>query len=207
MVAVAAEILSWELPVAGYYPLVYAADYLSSALSPIKESIEIPGGFPQVVQQRRRCGIKGGEEEALVAAQLGHWDEAPLFPVQLTKVSVLVVGHTHQATIVAVSPAVVGASKGGGVSAIRSAEPIPPMAAHIEKGIYPPMAIPNHYYRILAHVGGEEVSRLGDLGLMAEKQPAASKNLLQFLLVDVVLDVDASADQTLVSIYQVLYIP
>lgn len=77
---------------------------------------------------------------------------------------------------------------------------VSPMAAHIEEGIYHARVIPNYQNRVLAHISSEEVPRFGDLAFMAEKQPAARENLLQFLLVNVRLDEDAAADQAFIKI-------
>ena len=60
-----------------------------------------------------------------------------------------------------------------------------------------PVESPGDEDGVFAHVGGEEVAGIGDLGLMAEEEPAAGEDALLFLLVDVGFDVDAAADQTL----------
>ena len=55
---------------------------------------------------------------------------------------------------------------------------------------------------VFTHVGGEEVAGVGDLGLVAEEEPAAGEDLLQFFLIDVILAEDSGADQSPVGVNQ-----
>src|SRR5262249_36560519 len=126
----------------------------------------------------------------------------PPLPLQLPIVGLLEIRHPHQPPIVAIGPAMIGAGEGLGIAPIGPAEAITPMAAHIEKGMDLSLAVSSHENRVFAHGGAEEVARLGDLALMAQKQPAAGEDLLQLLLVDPPLDEDAPADQAPVGIDQ-----
>src|SRR6516165_3150634 len=98
----------------------------------------------------------------------------------------------------------IGTDKGRGVAPIGPAQAVAAMAADVEKGVHVPLGVAHHEDWVLAHVGTQEVARLGDLALMAEKEPAASKDLLELLGVDVGLNEDASADQAALDIHQPL---
>ena len=76
------------------------------------------------------------------------------------------------------------------------------MSADVEEGVDLAGAVAHHQHRVLAHVGGEEVAGVGDLCLVAEEEPAAGENLLQFLMVDGILAEYAGADQAPVNIDQ-----
>src|SRR5215813_4944774 len=94
----------------------------------------------------------------------------------------------------------IGTGEGRGITRIGPAQPVTPMAAHVEKGVYLPLAVTHYEDRVFTHIGAEEVARLGYLTLVAQKQPATGEDLLQFLLVDLPLDEDAPADQSAVGI-------
>ena len=179
-----------------------AAQHLHPALATVKEHVEVPGGVAEVVQQRRCVGVEGGENQALVAVQLGHRGEAPLGLVQLAVVGVLEVGNGLEGAVVAESPAVVGADKRGGVSGVGAAEPVAAVAADVQEGSDLAGPVADDQHRVLAHVGGEEIAGVGDLCLVAEEQPAAGKDLLQFLLVYLLIGEDAGVDYPVLRVDQ-----
>src|SRR5437016_14168600 len=82
MIAVTGKVLRGELPVARHDEFVHAANDFDPALVPVEESIEIPGHFTEILAQRWRFWVEGGEPQALVGVELGHWDEAPTVAVQ-----------------------------------------------------------------------------------------------------------------------------
>ena len=86
-----------------------AAYDLGTALSAVKETVQVPGHFAQVFFQRRRVRVEGCEEQAFVTVQLGHWYQIPLTQIQFAEVGILQVGNGHQVAIVGKGPAVVGA--------------------------------------------------------------------------------------------------
>jgi hypothetical protein len=57
-------------------------------------------------------------------------------------------------------------------------------------------AVAHHQHRVFAHIGGEEVARLGELALMAKKEPTAGEYSFQLLLVNLGLDKDPAADKS-----------
>jgi hypothetical protein len=62
--------------------------------------------------------------------------------------------------------------QGGGIAGIRTAQPVAAMTAHLQEGVNPPSSVVHHQDRVFAHVGGEELTRVWDLALVAQKQPA-----------------------------------
>src|SRR5262245_7003122 len=100
----------------------------------------------------------------------------------------------------------ISTGEGSGVADIGPAQPIAPMPADVEEGMDGALAVAYHQDRVFTHKRAEEIAGLGDLTLMAEKQPAAGEDLHQLLRVDLRLDEDATADQTLLGVHQLLYV-
>src|SRR5262245_7735994 len=206
MVTIATEILGGEFPVAGDHPLVHPSDHLNAPLATIEEGIQIPGYVPEILQERRRCRVEGGKQQPLITVHLRHRDQTPMLLFQLAIVGLFEVGNTHQLPVVAIGPAMISTGEGGGVARIGPAQPIAPMPADVEKGVERALAVSYHEDWVLAHIRAEEVAWLGDLTLMAQKQPAAGKDLRQPLLVDLWLDKDAPADQAALGIHQIPWV-
>ena len=87
----------------------------------------------------------------------------------------------------------IGAGEGGGIASIGAAQPVAAVTADIQKGVHLALRIAHHQHGIFTHIGGEKIAGRGNLALMAQKEPAAGKDLLQFLLVDRRLDEDTAA--------------
>src|SRR5499425_991708 len=96
----------------------------------------------------------------------------------------------------------ISTGEGSGIADIGPAQPIAPMPADVEEGVDGALAVAYHQDRVFTHKRAEEVAGLGDLTLMAQKQPAAGEDLHQLLLVDLRLDEDAPADQPLRGVHQ-----
>ena len=142
--------------------------------------------------------VEGGEYQPLVGVELGYRDEAPLGLVELVVVGVLKVGDRLQIAVGVVGPAVVGTDERAGVAVVSAAEAVAAMAADVQESVDLALPVASDQHGVLAHVGGEEVAGVGELGLVAEEEPAACENLLQLLLVDGIIAEYAGADQTLV---------
>ena len=99
----------------------------------------------------------------------------------------------------------VGAGNGGSVAGVGAAEAVAPVTADVEEGVDGAAAVAHDQDGVFAHVGGEVVAGIGDLGLVAEEEPAAGENALQFLLVDVGFDEDATADKAAFRVDQSLH--
>src|SRR5215469_13019392 len=151
VVAIAAEIFGREFPVARHDPFVHAADHLDAALATVKEGVEIPGHFAEILAQRWRLGIEGGEVEALVAVELRYRFEAPLVSLQFVVVGLLEPRHTDQPPVIAVGPTVIGTGEAGGVAGIGAAQTVAAMAADVEEGAYLPAAVMHHENRVFTH--------------------------------------------------------
>ena len=91
----------------------------------------------------------------------------------------------------------VRADKRGSVAGVGAAHPVATMAAHVQERVDLAVLPAGDQHRVLAHISGEEVAGLGYLGLMTQEEPTPGKDALQLLLVDVLLDEDAPAEQTL----------
>ena len=170
-------------------------DDFDPALAPVDERVEIPRHLAEIVAQWRRLGVEGGEQQPLVIVELRHRHEAPALAVQFAVVGFLQIRHAGQPPVIAVGPAVIGAGEAGGIAGIGAAQPVAAMAADVQKRVHLALRVAHHQHRVFAHIGGEEIAGRGDLAVMAQKQPAAGEDLLQFLLVDLRLDEDAAADQ------------
>src|SRR5437660_8640330 len=99
-------------------------------------------------------------------------------------VGFFVIRHAHQAAIRGVAPAVIWASKDGGVALIVPADLHAAVAAGVQEHVELLSAIAGQDDRLLPHTRHEIIPRLGDLALVAHKQPGAGEDLLLLLLVD-----------------------
>ncbi len=72
-----------------------------------------------------------------------------------------------------------------GIAEVGPHNAVAAMPAHVEKGAHLPPAIAHEDHGVFAHIGMEKVIRFGDQAFMANHQPAAAKNLLQFFLIDI----------------------
>ena len=80
------------------------------------------------------------------------------------------------------------------------------MAAHVQERPHLPVPTSPEQHGILAHVGGEEVVGIGDLGLVSQEEPAASEDPLQLLLVDVLGDEHLAFQQPLFGINEFIHV-
>jgi hypothetical protein len=181
---------------------VQPADDFDAAFSTVEEHVEVPRHLTEVFKQRRCIRIERGEEQALVALQLSDRDEAPSLPCKRAIVCFLEEGHAHQPPIVPIGPAMIRAGKRARVAHISSAQAVPAVAADVQEGVDVAIGVAHDQDWVFAHVGAEEVARPRDLAFVAEKESATSKDPFEFLLVDLVLDEDATADTTVLDIYQ-----
>ena len=201
MIGVAAEIFGRELPVARHDPFV-RADHLDPALTAVEESVEVPGHLAEVFAQGRRLRVEGGEQQSLVAVQLRNRHQPPVLALQFAAVEFPQIRHPDEPAVIAVGPAVIRAGKARGVAAIGAAQPIAAMPADIEKSARPAVTVAHHENGVFAHVGSQEIAGPRDLAFVAQEQPTSSENPLQLLLIDLRLDKDAAADQTITIVDQ-----
>src|ERR1700740_1666519 len=98
-------------------------------------------------------------------------------------VGFLEIRDASEPAVIAVGPAVIGAGETGSISGVGSAQTVAAMPADIQERPHLAGTVAHDQHWIFAHIGREEVARLWDLALVAEKEPRARENLLEFLLV------------------------
>src|SRR6202158_1645934 len=138
VIAVAAEILGRELPVARDQPFLHAGQDLAAALAAvpaIERQIEVAAEIAEIVEERRRALIPIRPDGALIGAELRHFNEAPFGPVELGMISLPKERHTDQVPVGAIAPPVVRAGENGGVAFVVAAHLHPAGAAGIEEGV------------------------------------------------------------------------
>ena len=82
-----------------------------------------------------------------------------------------------QPTVIPVSPAVIGASEGGGIAGIGAAQAVAAMAAKVQEGAGLACTVAYHQYRVFAHMRGKEVAGPWDLAFVAQKKPTPGEDL------------------------------
>src|SRR5215813_8006803 len=86
VIAVAAEILGRELPVARDQPFLNPTQHLGLTFAPVPtvdQEVEVPGKIAEIFEKGRRRRIPGRPDRALVAAELRDFDQSPLRPLEL----------------------------------------------------------------------------------------------------------------------------
>src|SRR5438093_11832026 len=87
-------------------------------------------------------------------------------------------------------------SKKLGIAAIRAAHAVASMAAQVQTSSGAPAQVAPQDDRLLAHIGGNEVARIGNFALMAEIEPAAGEEALAFQLVNLAVSKDTPINET-----------
>ena len=96
----------------------------------------------------------------------------------------------------------VGAHESGCVAGVGAAHSVATVPADVQERSDFAVSLAGDKDRVFAHVGGEEVAGVWDLGLVAEEEPAAGENLLLLLPVYVGVYEDAAIDQASLGIDQ-----
>ncbi len=136
VIAVAAEILGREFPIARDQPFLDAAQHLGLALAPVaavEDQVEIAGEAAEIFGERRRGRVPGGPHAAFVDAELRHLDQAPLRAVELRVIGLAEIRHADQLAVGAVAPAMIGAGENGRVALVVAAHLHAAMAARIQE--------------------------------------------------------------------------
>src|SRR5215475_12935569 len=89
----------------------------------------------------------------------------------------------------------IGAGEDRGVTFVIAAHLHPAMPARVEKRMHLAGAVAAQDHRLFTHSRHEEVTGVGYLALMADKQPRAGENALLLLGINLVADEDLAADQ------------
>ncbi|HXC14552.1 MAG TPA: hypothetical protein VNV39_17165 [Stellaceae bacterium] len=210
VIAVAAEILRREFPVARHAPFLDAAQDLRTtvaAVPAVEGLVEIVGKIAEIFGEGGGRRVPGGPDRALVVAKLRDLDETPLRPVEGRVVGLAEIGHADQPAVGAVAPAVIGAGENGGVALVVAAHLHPAMPARIQKDVDFAGAVAAQDDGFLAHPRDEEVAGVRDLAVVADKEPSAGEQPLLLLLVDRLVDKNLAADPPFAQIDQTRPIP
>src|SRR6266705_6443868 len=87
-------------------------------------------------------------------------------------------------------------SKKLGIAAVRPAHTVAAVAAQVQKSSEAPGQVAPQDDRLLAHIGGNEVARIGNFALMAEIEPAAGEEALALQLIYLAVSKDTPINET-----------
>src|SRR5207248_7559671 len=125
------------------------------------------------------------EDHAAIDLEMRNLDQAQAGAIELTVIGLGVKGHSDQAALVVIRPAVIAARERRGVSAFVEADPVPAMAAGIKEGVDAASGVAPYDHGVFAHEAGDVVARLRNLRLVADEEPAARKDALDLQLVEI----------------------
>src|SRR5215469_6092042 len=172
VIAVAAEILGREFPIAWDAPFLDAAEDLGAAIAAIpavEGQVEKAHELAKIFEKRGCLRIPIGPDRTLVAAHLCHLDEAPLRLVELGMIGLTEIGHAGERAVGAIAPAVIGAGEDGCAALVVAALLHSAMAARVEEHVHLPSPVAAQERRLLAHARDEEVARIWDLALVSNE--------------------------------------
>src|SRR5262249_32278064 len=155
------DVVDGELPVAVDDPLLDPADDpgVAGAVNDVEADA---ADLSQVVVEVRSIVVESCEDEAVVALGASG-NQAPFLALEVLVVIVLESGNADELALQVVSPAMVGAHEGGGVTLLGPADRVAPVAAGIEQDLGVSFLVPHGDYAVLADVVHEEVARVRDL--------------------------------------------
>src|SRR5215472_5478630 len=197
VIAVAAEVLGWEFPVARDAPFLDAAQYFGAALTAapgVECQIEIADEIAQIFEQGRGRRIPASPHGAFVQAHLRDLDQSPLRLVELLVIGLAKIRHPDKPAVRAIAPAVIWASEDWRVAFIVAAHLHAAMPARIEEHMNLARPVAAQDDGFLSHTRDEIVAGLWDLALMADKQPHPGEQLFQLLVIDLLVDENFAAD-------------
>ena len=203
MIVVAVELFGGQLPVAAQIPAVQPGQGNHAAFSLVEDEIEIPLHIPEVGIQALGVLVETGKDEAPKRFHAGHFDQTPVLPVELLVIGFFELRHTDEPTLVVIRPAVVGAGKRSGVAGVQAAHARAAMAAGVQKDPDFSACRPADQDRLLAHIVGNEVARIRELGFMRQIEPTAAEDSLLFVPVDLFVNKDPRADCAFFQVNQV----
>ena len=137
-------------------------------LALVEQHVEPPAHVAEELRQRGRLGIEGPEDHPLVAVHLGHAHQAQALAVQLLVIQLLVARHAAERSPVVVGPPVIRAGEGGGTALVGPTDAVAAVAAAIDEGVHLAVGIASDQDRLLTHVRGDEVARLGNLAVVGQ---------------------------------------
>ena len=195
-----------HLPVRREAPLLERSEHLDACLCPVARLAVVPdalGERSDIVLERGSLGVPGGPQRPVVVLKLGYLRQSPLLLVDAVVVCIgsILVGRAHQRAVAVVGPGVERAGEHECVALVVPANLHASVGARVEECAYLiVLSAANHQHLLRPHPRHEEVSRIRHLALVSEEQPALAVYLLQFLLEDVLVDVQLPAHRALISV-------
>ena len=190
MVAIAADILNRQLPVAAQLHLLGFAEKRSSAWHRIQPDIEEEFCIAKIILERGRIWIEAAEDQALVFGNMGYLNQAQLAAVQFAKIGLVFQRNPRERPVWRERPPMIIAGTGLGIATIGAANAVPAVGAAVEECFDRSVFLADDDDVVLAHEGAEIVTSFGDLAGVNEEQPAATENALKLLFVELLARVD-----------------
>ena len=200
MVGVTREVLARDLPVGVEGIALDTRHELQPTHLSLDHHIQIPAEIAQKCIETLGAGVPVTEDHAAVERQFRHLEQAPALPVQAVAIGIPLQRHALEPPRIGVGPAVEAAGELACIAAIRPADLHSPVAAGVEKRANHAILATADEDGILAHVGRHVVAGLGNVGLVAQEQPAARENALELQLVDLRVEEDLAADQPFIEL-------
>src|SRR2546425_9028822 len=166
----------------------------------VQERVQMNLHAAQVLRERRCRLVPRRPDRAFVVHLLRDFHQPPFGLVQLLLVALLVMRHSHEPAVRGVAPAMVGTGEDRCIALVVATHLHAPMPAGVQEDMNPLLPVPDEDDRFLAHAGDEVVAGLGNLALVPDEEPAVGEELLLFLLVELLVDEELAADESLLHV-------
>jgi hypothetical protein len=196
VIGVAHEVLRAELPIRRHDPFLNAAEDLRTTGAPvaaIEQNVELRTRFTEVPLERRRLRIPRREDRTLVVRQLRDFDQPPLRAIEHAVVERIRHRNTDELAVERIAPRVVGAGEQRRIALVVAAHFHSAVTARIQEDMDRAGAIPAEEHGLFAHARLEKIARLRNLTLVADEQPSAAEQVLEFVPVRFVAHEDVPA--------------
>ena len=175
MLAVADEVERADLPIGPRAPAMRRREHLHPLRRAPEQRVEIPGDVAEIVAERRRAGVPGGEDETLVGLRPRRRHQAPFRLVHCGR-QMLIVAGGDEPPVDRIAPAVIRADEMPGIAGLPPAQLGAPMAAGIEQDAHRPAAPPDHDHRHPAHGPHDIVALVRDFAVVGDEDPEPVKD-------------------------------
>src|SRR5262249_40975439 len=142
-----------------------------------------------------RVLVPACKNESPIDAQLGDRDKTELVLLELARAVMVFGADRDQLAVIAVRPAVIGAAQEAHVLAIGAAYPHAAVTARIEKDAHHAVVVAHQDGWIDAAGPAQHVARIGNFALVADEEPAAPEDAIDFHAKDFGIGEDAARDQ------------
>ena len=190
--------VGWDAPFDDGVEQLYAVVFAVGALKTMPDAGSIRA---HVVFERGRLGVPGGPDGPVVVAHLGYLVQPPFALVHLAMIGRVIVGHAYQPPIGVIAPPMERTSEHQGVAIVVAADLHPLVPARVQENVQPLVAAVAHQDDFLfAHAGHHEIAWIRHLALVTYEEPGPGKDLFQFLMIDILVDIDFPAHEATVKI-------